>query len=168
MDLLDYVEAEAKANADFQIACRDAVLKEVNTTLAGLFGGGVGALAYAVSLSEKPAMCWAAGGMAASSVYLLAVALGVVVLCLQTQEVRPPANDPALLLDADELKGVGDVEGLRALRYANLRSKQRSIERNRAANDSVAIWLDRLRLAALAVPLVFIAAAVAVSVWVGR
>jgi hypothetical protein len=73
--------------------------------------------------------------------------------------VWPPANDPGLLLDADELNGVGDADGLVALRRANLRSKQRSIERNRSANARVAVWLDRLRLAALAVPLVFIAAA---------
>lgn len=161
MDLLDYVEAEAKVSAEFQIACRDAVLKEVNTTVAGLFGGGVGAMAYAVALSEKPAMVWAAWGMAGSGVYLLAIALGVVVLCLRTQAVWPPANDPGLLLDADELRGVGDAVGLEALRRANLFSKQRSIERNRAANARVALSLDRLRLAALAVPLVFIAAAVA-------
>lgn len=159
MDLLDYVEAEAKLSAEFQIACRDAVLKEVNTTVAGLFGGGVGALAYAVGLSEKPTMQWAAWGMAGGGVYLLLVALGVVVLCLRTQEVLPPANDPGLLLDADELKCVGDAQGLEVLRRANLRSKQRSIERNRTANARVAVWLDRLRLAALAVPLVFIAAA---------
>lgn len=158
MDLLDYVEAEAKASAEFQVACRDAVLKEVNTTVAGLFGGGIGALAYAVGLSEKPAMLWAAWGMAGSGAYLLAVALWVVVLCLRTQTVWPPANDPGLLLDADELNGVGDADGLVALRRANLRSKQRSIERNRSANARVAVWLDRLRLAALAVPLVFIAA----------
>ena len=164
MDLLEYVESEAKANADFQIACRDALLKEVNTSLSGLFGGGVGALAYAVNLSEKPHMQWAAWGMAVAGVYLFAVALGVVARCLKTQQIWPPGNDPGLLLDAEELEERPDDVGLRALRMANLRSKQRSIERNRACNERVALWLDRFRFAALAVPLVFAIAAGVVGV----
>lgn len=155
MDLLDYVEAEAKASGEFQIACRDAVLKEANTTVAGLFAGGVGALAYAVNLAGKGGMDWAAWGMAASSVYLFAIALMAVVKCLTTQMVWPPANDPVLLLTAEELKGVGEEEGLKALRVANLHSKQRSIERNRDMNTSVAIKLDYVRKAAMLVPLVF-------------
>lgn len=162
MDLLEYVEAEARASAEFQIACRDVVLKEANTTVAGLFAGGVGALAYAVSLSEKPAMMWAAWGMAASSVYLFVLALLTVVFCLRTQNVWPPANDPGLLLDAEELKEDGtSVGGLASLRLANLRSKQRSIENNRVINAGVARWLDCLRLWAVLVPVVFIAAAAA-------
>lgn len=155
MDLLDYVEGEAKASAEFQVSCRDAVLKEVNTTVAGLFGGGIGALAYAVSLVDKPIGVWAAWAMAACSVYLFGLALGVVVCCLRTQAVWPPANDPGLLLDAEELQGVAPDEGLRRLRVANLRSKQRSIEKNRSANGRVAVWLDRFRVAAVVVPVVF-------------
>ncbi len=166
MDLLDYVEAEAKACADFQIACRDVVLKEANTTVAGLFASGVGGLAYAVSLSDKPAMVWAAWGVAAGSAYLFMLALLMVVFCLRTQNVWPPANDPGLLLDAEELKGgkpgANISDRVEALRRANLRSKQRSIDNNRAINASVARWLDRLRLAAVLVPLVF----TAVAVWV--
>lgn len=168
MDKLDYIEAEARGTADFHIGCADALAREANATVVLLFAGAGGALAYGVSLHDKPAVQWAAWGMAAAGLYLFLLSGLTVYHCLRVRPIYPPCNMPGLLLDAPEwgtTPPAGAVDGwlVSHVRDANLRSKDWCIRQNIERNDIVGHRLNLCRLWAAAVPLVFIAGAAAAS-----
>ncbi|MBL3588997.1 MAG: hypothetical protein JMN24_04270 [gamma proteobacterium endosymbiont of Lamellibrachia anaximandri] len=54
-DLIQYIEAETKATANFHIDCAETLMRESNTLLMLLLGGAGGALALFVGLNEKSA-----------------------------------------------------------------------------------------------------------------
>lgn len=165
MEKLDYIEAESRATADFHIACADALAGETNTTVALLFAGAAGALAYAVNLYDKTGLQWAAWGMAAASLYLFALSGLTVYHCLRVRPIYPSGNMPGLLLDAPEWWDVPPAGApaqwfVDHVREANLRSKDWCIRQNIERNDIVGHRLNLSRLWAAAVPLAFIAGSV--------
>ncbi|HJW23926.1 MAG TPA: hypothetical protein VJ576_03430 [Rhodocyclaceae bacterium] len=151
MEKLDFIEAAARANAAFHVASAEMLAKEANSTLLLLLSGAGGALAYAVNLFDKGGLPWAIAGMAAASVYLFALSAWLVWCALRIRPIWPTANEPATLLSADWT--------IEELREAELRSQQRCIERNRLRNDEIGAALNRVRIGASCVPLVFIVAA---------
>ncbi len=69
-DLIQYIETETKATADFHIDCAETLMRESNTLLTLLLGGAGGTLALFVSLNEKAAAMWLQTGTMATSCYL--------------------------------------------------------------------------------------------------
>lgn len=58
MEKLDFIEAEAKANVAFHLACAEALAKESNTLLTVLLTGAGASLGFAINLVEKGALQW--------------------------------------------------------------------------------------------------------------
>ncbi|MEO8838834.1 MAG: hypothetical protein ABI351_08980 [Herbaspirillum sp.] len=145
MDIVEYAEQEAKANAAFHISITDALMRESNTLLNLLLAGAGGSVAYAVNLTGKAA--WQQWGMATTAVYLFIVAAMVLFYCLQTESAWPPANEPKNF----PLSGYT----LNEVREGELASRQRCIDRNRLRNEQVGVWLNRCRALAVAAPIAF-------------
>jgi hypothetical protein len=153
IETMKWIEGEARNNAEFQINCADALEKQASALLHLLLAGAGGALAYAVSLSEKHAASWQQAGMACTAIWLFIVAAILLVMALWSRPTYGPANDPENLHKAYEMElGV-------ALKF-ELQNRQFCITKNRDRNDSVGRWLNICRALAAATPMVFIAAAV--------
>jgi hypothetical protein len=150
VDTLKWVKEEARANADFQISCADAMEKQASTLLNFLLAGAGGALAYAVNLTATQDVAWLQAAMAATSLWLFFVAAILLMRVLWSRPIYGPANDPKNLEAAYEMQ-LAD-----ALAF-DLEQRQSCIENNRARNDTVGIWLNICRSLAIATPLVFIA-----------
>lgn len=152
--ILDYVEAESRANMAFHISNADALSKESNTLLNLMLASAGGLLAFAVGLVDKSADAWQIGGVTVASAYLFAVAGLLVRFCLWVQPIWPPANEPKNFpLEGYELENI---------RVGELANRQTCIERNVARNESVGDWLNRCRSMAAAAPVVATAGAAAV------
>lgn len=152
-ELLDYIEAEARANAAFHIANADNLTKESNTLLNLLLAGAGGSLAFVAALLQKttPVPSWQPWAVGAASAYLFVLAALVVWKCLWVQDIWPPANEPGSF----PLTGY-TVEQIRQF---DLQNKQQCCDRNRARNERIGAWLNRCRALAAATPLFTAAAA---------
>lgn len=153
MDKLEFIERTPKANADFHIATTEYLAKEAQQTLTLLLSGAAGGTAYGISLFDK-GTTWAAAGMFASAAWLFILSFVIVYHCMRIRPISPPANEPSQLLKANT-----DEWKLDELREAHLHTLQRSIERYRERNDTVGTWLNRVRMAAPGVAIVFTLAA---------
>lgn len=153
-DAVKWVEEAARATADFQLRCADAMEGQATTLLNLLLAGAGGALAMAVSLGEKTAPLWQVGGMWAASGWLFAVAALLVWRVLWVRQIFGPANDPKNLEPAYRMALV-DV-----IRF-DLEHRQICIEANRERNATVGRWLNICRGLATATPVVFALAAMA-------
>jgi hypothetical protein len=149
-ELLDFVEAEAKANVAFHIANGDALAKESNTLLNLLLVGAGGAIAYAINLSGKEA--WQQFGMATSAIYLFGVAGILLDKCLRAVALWPPSNEPQNY----PLQNYS----LEQIKEAELSNRQKYIHNNRLRNEVIAMWLNRCRVMAACTPLIFLSGAV--------
>lgn len=158
-ELLDFIEAEARANAAFHITNADNLTKESNSLLNLLLAGAGGALAFVAALVQKtvPVPGWQIWAVGAGAVYLFCIAGLVVWRCLWVQDIWPPANEPKNF----PLSGY-TVEQIRQF---DLENKQRCCDNNRLRNEAVGAWLNRCRALSAATPLVTaLAAWVAVEV----
>ena len=153
MEKLDFIEAEAKANVAFHLACAEALAKESNILLTVLLTGAGASLGYVINLVEKDAPQWLLYGLGAVSVYLFTIAALTTWKCLWARLIYPPANEPKNLcqddLDAD------------TIRRGELKNRQTCIDMNKDRNEGVGSWLNWCRLLAAATPIVFAAAALA-------
>lgn len=154
VEKLDFIEAAAKGNAAFHLACAEALAKESNTLLTIVLTGAGASFGYAISLAEKNAPQWLLCGLGTVSIYLFAVAALTTWKCLWVGDIHPPENEPKNLIHDDF-----DVD---AVRRAELNNKQECINRNKDRNTKTGLWLNRCRLFAAATPVVFAAVALVV------
>lgn len=153
MNKFDYIEAEAKANFAFHLACAETLAKEANVLLTVLLTGAGASFGFVINLVEKGASQWLLYGLGAVSAYLFAIAALTTWKCLWVRTMYPPANEPKNLNQTNL--------SIAAVRRSELKNKQIYIDKNKERNDSVADWLNRCRMLAAATPLVFAVAALA-------
>lgn len=153
-DLLDWADKSGLENIRFRLQNAETLARDAATTLTVLFAGMGAALAYAIKGVAAPqgldALAVGAMGLAA---WLMVLAVVLIVQCILSTDLPTPTNEPKNLYQEDY--------DLDALREAELRNLQARIEQVTARNHRVAAWLDRVRLAATASPLVFIISAAA-------
>lgn len=153
MKKLDFIEAEAKANFAFHLACAETLAKEANTLLTVLLTGAGASFGFVINLVEKGASQWLLYGLGAVSAYLFAIAALTTRKCLWVDVMYPPANEPKNLNQTNL--------SIAAVRRSELKNKQTYIDMNKARNEDVGDWLNRCRMLAAATPLVFAVAALA-------
>lgn len=154
-ELLDHVEAEAKANAAFHITNADNLTKESNTLVNLLLAGAGGSLAILIGLVQKSpaAPSWQVWAVGVAAAYLFLIAGLVIWRCLWVQDIWPPANEPKNFpLDGHTLDEI---------RQGDIANRQACIDLNRARNGAVGVWLNRSRALAAATPLATALAALA-------
>ncbi|GGX11116.1 hypothetical protein GCM10007242_16460 [Pigmentiphaga litoralis] len=149
-DVLDWAEKAAVENLKGRRENAEALAKECMTTLTVLLAGGTGALAFAAN-SLQTAVSWYGVGAAAFSVYLFAVATVLVWKPMRISELPALYNEPKHLYQPDFQ--------LQQLREIELNNMQARIDAAVARNLSVGTLLNRIRLAAIASPLIAVAAA---------
>jgi len=146
-DLLDWAEKAGMENLRFRLQNAETLAKEAGTTLTILLAGMGGALAYAIKGFEQPTPSTLAIGAAVLAAWLMAVGILLVVFCILTKPLQVPTNEPKNLYQKE-----CRLEKLRELELENIQGR---IEETTARNAAVAMWLDRVRLMALASPVVF-------------
>lgn len=150
-DLLDWVEKTAIENLKAHHACADVIAKDAATTLTLFLAALGGGLAYGAKALEQNSINWLSVGAMAFTAWFLILSLLLVRQCLTFRELPSIYNEPKNLyqpeFSVDQLKEV-EVEGM-----------QRRIDMAARGNAKIVKWLNGLRLAAAASPLIFIAAA---------
>jgi hypothetical protein len=146
-ELIDYVEREAKIAERFAIDNIDELSKQGSSFLTLLLSGAGGALALAISLRNNGAENWLFSGTLAVSCYLFLMSAIVVIRCLWSREIYPPANDPKNLYQA--LYSAEDI------RRVELKNKQIYIDANTRRGMNMAVWLNRARLGSVLTPIIF-------------
>ena len=149
-DVLDWAERTGIEHLKERHESAKWIATQAGSTLTLLLAGVAASLAWAVRLfgSERGPVEW---GAAAFCVYLVGVAAVLVQRCMLVKAIDPIYNEPANLLHPGfELAAVRAVE---------LRNIQQRIGNVAARNKATAMWLNRCRLATLASPAVFAAAA---------
>lgn len=143
-DVLEWIEKAAMTNLRDHLQAAEGLSKEANQTLTtlmaalgGAFGLAIGATAFRLS----------AGAMAA---FLFIVCAGLVMKCLVVDEFPSIANEPKNLMQ----------EGfdLASLRKSELKNIQSRIEAAAKRNTERSLWLNRVRLAGIFSPAVFVLA----------
>ncbi|MFY1957096.1 hypothetical protein ACOTCL_29065 [Achromobacter xylosoxidans] len=147
-ELLDWVEKAAVENLKQHHQAADMIAKEATTTLTVLLAGMAGALAYAAKAVDTGAWGWLPVGAAAFSAYLLVLGLCLVLGCLRIGDIPAIYNEPKNLLHPDL--------SLDQVRRYELENAQARINDAAARNHRVATTLNRVRLAAILSPLVFL------------
>lgn len=151
----EWLERAAQENARFGHLVAEGLVKNAEALfgwLLVLLGGGA---AYVLK-------AWEAGQLGASATWVaLSMVVGWTVVaallmafCIRTRPLHGVWSDPENLLAA--LDRV-DHDFLR-LRQAELDMMQERITLNRSRNEEIALWLDRCRFAAVAVPVLAAAA----------
>ncbi len=150
-ELIDWVEKQALENIRFRLQNSENLAKEASTTLTLLLAGIGGALAYAVKGFEADPISNLTAGAVALAAWFMIVAMLLVFHCLMTKSLPVPTNEPSNLYNKQ-------MDFLQ-LREAELRNLQERISQITDRNHRYAAWLDRVRLIAIASPLVFAIAA---------
>ncbi|WP_315136761.1 hypothetical protein [Achromobacter marplatensis] len=155
-ELLDWVEKAAVENLRQHHQAADVLAKESATTLTVLLAGMAGALAYAAKAVEADAWGWLPVSSAVFSAYLLLLCLRLVLKCLKIEDIPSVYNEPLNLLQPDL--------SLEQIRRYELENAQQRINDAVARNNRVASALNRIRVAAILSPLVFLVSGL-VSAW---
>jgi len=153
-DLQEWAEEAAYENLKWHISAGDLIGTQASAFLTLLLAGMGGSLAYAARLAEpRPTLvAWGAG---ATCIYLGVVATLLLLRCIRLRMSPVVRNSPDHLLP--------EGRSLAEVRPGELANVQRRIERQMSINSSRALWLDGLRMSALATPLVFTVAALLAS-----
>jgi hypothetical protein len=146
-DRLDWIEEAAIENMKAHHACADVIAKEAATTLTVFLAAMAGGMTYAAKAIEQKSWTWFSVGATAFAVWFFALSGLLVWKCLMMRPIPPVHNEPKNLNQAGF--------ELDALKEAELDGFQRRIDESAARNRLVARWLNWLRLAAVASPVVF-------------
>jgi hypothetical protein len=153
-DVLEWVENAAATNLRDHLQSAEGITREANLTLTALLAALGATFGLAIGASQ---FRFAAGAMA---IFLFVVCVALVKKCLVIKEFPSIANEPKNLMQ----------EGfdLTALRKAELKNMQARIEDAMERNNARAIALNRVRLAAIASPAIFVLATVVLLYATGR
>lgn len=156
IQLIDWVESQAQENLKFRLNCLENILKECNTTLTILLAGVGGTAAYLFKLLESPhPHSGMLAGLAALCLYLLLLSGLLIINCLKIDEIQVPTNEPENLYTKDYT--------VMQIREGELINVQERINKAAARNLYAADWLNKIRLAMLLAPLVFILVSISVA-----
>lgn len=155
-DLLDWAEKSGLENLKGHRDTADYLHRQAVTTLTVLLAGATGGLAYAIKGIELGSLWWAIGS-AVFSLYLYLLSALTIGKTLKVRDFPALHNEPENLYQP-----AYPLEALREVELRNIQDRiTQAVERNRETSD----WLNRIRYAAVASPIVFLATALVV-VWV--
>ncbi len=147
---LELAEKAGFENLKAHLAHAETLSKDASTTLTVLLAGTGGALAYTVKWFEAAAMRPILWGAVATTVWLACLSALLVLQCVRTVRTEMLYNEPMNLYKPE--LGLPILEA----RYWELANVQARITSTKARNRPIALWLDRIRIAAAASPLTFL------------
>ncbi|TPQ32028.1 hypothetical protein [Cupriavidus pinatubonensis] len=147
--LLEWAEKAAVENMKAHHASADFIAKEAATTLTVFLAGMGAAMAYAAKAIDEQKWGWFAVGATAFAAWFLMLSVLLVWKCLMMRPIPPVHNEPLHLYQP--------AFSLADMQEAELSGYQKRINEAARRNGRLVWWLNRLRLAAAASPLVFIA-----------
>ena len=148
-ELLDLAEKAGIENLKARIGSAEVLAKEAGNTITIVLAGMGGSLAYAVKLFEPGFVASSVWGAAAVCAWLALISGSLVTRCLLVGEIMPVYNEPKNLYQPALRLTVIEV------REYELENIQARITQTIALNWYIAKWLNRLRQAAAATPLIF-------------
>lgn len=154
---IDWIERAGQENLRARLQNAETLAREAQQTLTLLLAAMGAALAYAVKILEAGAVTAIGAGVVALTAWLMLTSLMLVVQCILSRDLPMPANEPDNLWQegwTEEMDRMGELKGL-----------QLRIDATKSRNTAVAYWLDRVRLAAVASPVIF---GLVVCAWVAR
>ncbi|WP_199827874.1 hypothetical protein [Alcaligenes faecalis] len=150
-EYFDWVENAAVENFKAKHHSADILAKEAALTLTVLLAAMGAGTAYAIKAITGESPGSIEYGAVGFIVYLMALSFWLVVGCMKMQPIYPVFNEPKNLLN--------DAYDFSAIRRFELENMQMGIDEANARNGKVAARLNRIRLAAIASPLIFLLAA---------
>ena len=152
-DLLEWVEKAAIENLKGHHQSADQIAKDSVQTLTVFLLIMTGAVAYAANAFQKCQFDWISVGATVFTGWFLILSILLVWKCLPMREMPAIFNEPNNLYQPKY--------SLDLMREAELGNFQIRINQAAARNARIAKWLNGLRLAAAASPLVFTASSAA-------
>lgn len=149
-ELAEWAERNGLENLRMHLNSMDAMKRETVTTLGVLMASIAAALAYVIKAMDSHAMTPVAWGAACLVAWLFVVCVLLVTQCLRVADAPAPTNTPANLYQP--------TYSIDAVRAVELRNIDTRIEAAAARNRRTASWINRLRLLAIASPVVFLIA----------
>ena len=151
---IDYIEARVKELVAFKLETMELLNKRAHLLITLQLGSGGALATFAAGLIDKSAPYWLVTGVVAGALMLLVTASVGAQLCLFTEPVLPPGNEPKNLMTLDK--------ELAALRLGELAAVQKRLEQWSDRNARIGAALNGLYIATAAIPLLAIVLAVAV------
>ncbi|NKE66861.1 hypothetical protein RAMLITH_13610 [Ramlibacter sp. RBP-2] len=152
-DLLDLAEKAGYENLRGHLAHAETLAREATSTATLLLAGTGGALTYAIRWFDTTPASPAVWGAVATTAWLATLSATLVIRCLRTVRTEMLYNEPLNLYKPDLNIGLTEA------RRWELENLQDRITLTKTRNKPIARWLDRVRIAAAATPLVFLGAA---------
>lgn len=155
MELIDWVETQAKENLQSRIDNLEKLITDANSFLKISLAGLSAASVYLLKVyTDKEPEQWLVYGLLVTSVYLILIATTLITKCLKVGESYPTTNEPKNLY-LTEFK-------LNAIREVELKNTQLNIDSMVVRNAKIATWLDRAKTAITFTPVIFITSALVV------
>lgn len=154
---IEWIERAGQENLRFRLQNAENLARDAHQTLTLLLAAMGAALAYVVKMLEAGGLGRVGAGVVAITLWLMLTAGVLVVKCILSRDLQVPANEPDNLWQegwTHEMERIGELKGLQARIHAT-----------RERNHAVAAWLDRVRLMAVASPVVFL---LTVLAWAAR
>jgi hypothetical protein len=153
LELLDFAEKAGYENMRGHLAHAETLAKEASTTITLLLAGTGGALAYAVRWFDDGPKSPAVWGAVVVAFWLACLSTLLVLKCLRVVSTEMLYNEPMNLYKPELNLPMPEA------REWELKNLQDRIQLMKLRNRPIAVWLDRLRIAAAFTPLPFIVVA---------
>ncbi len=150
-EFLDWVENAAVENFKAQHHTADVLAKEAALTLTVMVAAMGAGMAYAIKSVAGGVPGALEYGAIAFTLYLMGLSFWLVVGCMKITPISPVFNEPKNLLNA--------AYKFSAIRRFELSNMQLGIDEAAIRNGTVASRLNKIRLCAVASPLIFLVAA---------
>lgn len=151
--MLDWVEKAGVEAIKQHHQSADEIKRDATTTLTVLLAGGGAALAYGGKALEGSAAPGTLGVVALlCSAWLFGLCVVLVLKCLSVHDIAAVWNEPANLYHPQH--------EFDAIREAELKNMQARLDEAAARNTNTSAWLNRVRLGAIATPLIALAGAI--------
>lgn len=157
-DLLEWAEMCGMENLRAHREDADTLKKQAATTLTVLLAGATGGLAYAIKGIEYGSLWWAVGS-AAFAAYLYGLCALLVFQTLTIKDYPSLHNQPLNLYQP--------CYSLNAIKEKELENIQARIRQAIERNKEISGWLNGIRYAAVASPIVFLTFAAVVVATLG-
>lgn len=121
-ETLDYVEAQVTRLTSFRLESMELLNKRTHTLITLQLGAGGGLAAFAVNLLGKPVERWIIVGVVIAAALLFLLAAVGVLLCMFTESIYPPGNEPEILMEQVAVRN--DLLELRAAEVMSVQERQ--------------------------------------------
>lgn len=148
-DLISFANDEGEKLRKFQIECYDDLKRQAALLLNILLSGAGCSLAMAVNFSGWEVDAWKTAVTLSVSFYLFILSLIIIVKCLKSMSIYPIGNVPVNIYNEDNAR-------ICLVDYQKewFESVEMMLDHNRAVNDSIAYWLNIVRILSACTPVV--------------